>query len=445
MRADGNSNFAPDKRWGYFPSVSAGWVITKEDFMSSTSSVVNFAKLRGSWGQNGNKDGIPSFQYLSNVSYSFPGYFFGDTKPVSGTTAIIDNVSNPNITWETSEQLDFGLDAKLFNSRLGLTFDWYQKTTKNWLVKAPGLGTLGAEPPFINGGDVQNSGIEYSVNWNDKSGDFKYGITLSGAHNKNKVTRIANSEGVITGTGNVLSQGTAYVSRVEVGQPIGYFYGFKTAGILQNQQEVNAYVTPSGTPYFADQRPGDIRFVDQNQDGLINEADKVYLGNPNPDFELGIQLNFEYKGVYLNTTMAGKYGMQVMQSYRSFSDSPKQNYTSDIFNRWHGEGTSNTMPRLSEISNRNNQLISDIYMHDADYLRINNLTIGYNFKELFSNFKFMSNLKLYAAVNNLYTFTKYNGMDPEVRFGHNDSWASGIDLGLYPQARTVMFGLSADF
>ena len=137
--------------------------------------------------------------------------------------------------------------------------------------------------------------------------------------------------------------------------------------------------------------------------------------------------------------------MQIMQSYRSFSDSPKQNYTSDIFNRWHGEGTSNTMPRLSEISNRNNQLISDIYMHDADYLRINNLTIGYNFKDLFSQFKFISNFKLYAAVNNLYTFTNYNGMDPEVRFGHDDSWASGIDLGLYPQARTVMFGLSADF
>ena len=444
MRADGSSNFAPDKRWGYFPSVSAGWVLTKEDFMSSTSSIVNFAKLRGSWGQNGNQ-AIDAFQYLANINYSFPGYFFGDTKPVSGTTAIIQNVPNPDIAWEASEQLDFGLDAKLFDSRLGLTFDWYKKTTKNWLVLAPGLGTLGATPPYINGGDVENSGIEYSVNWNDKVGDFKYGITLSGAHNKNEVTRIANSEGVITGTGNVLSQGTAYVSRVEVGQPIGYFYGFKTDGILQNQQEVNAYVTPNGAPYFTDQRPGDIRFVDQNKDGLIDEADKVYLGNPNPDFELGIQLNFEYKGVYLNTTMAGKYGMQIMQSYRSFSDSPKQNYTSDIFNRWHGEGTSNTMPRLSEISNRNNQLISDIYMHDADYLRINNLTIGYNFKDLFSQFKFISNFKLYAAVNNLYTFTNYNGMDPEVRFGHDDSWASGIDLGLYPQARTVMFGLSADF
>lgn len=444
MRADGSSNFAEENRWGYFPSVSAGWVITKEDFMSSTANILNFAKLRGSWGQNGNQS-IDAFQYQSNISYSFPGYFFGDTKPVSGTTAVLSNVPNPDIKWETSEQLDFGIDARLFDSKLGVTFDWYKKTTKDWLVVAPALGTQGAPPPYINGGEVENSGIEYSVNWNDKLGDFKYGITLSGAHNKNEVTKIENADGIIHGPSNVLSQGTGEVSRVQVGQPIGYFYGYKTAGIIQNQQEANEWLTPSGTPYFNDQRPGDVRFVDQNQDGLIDEKDMVYLGNPNPDFELGIQLNFEYKNVYLNTTMAGKYGMQVMQSYRSFADSPKQNYTSDVFNRWHGEGTSNRMPRLSSVSNRNSQYISDIYMHDADYLRINNLTIGYNFNEVLSKFKFMSNLKVYVAVNNLYTFTKYDGMDPEVRFGHDASWASGIDLGLYPQARTVMFGLSADF
>ncbi|MDR6846253.1 TonB-dependent receptor [Flavobacterium granuli] len=449
MRADGSSNFAPDNRWGYFPSVSAGWVITKEDFMANTSDILNSLKIRGSWGQNGNQ-AIDAFQYQANINYSFPGYFFGDTKPVSGSTAVLANVPNPDIKWETSEQLDLGIDARLFDSRLGLTFDWYKKSTIDWLVKAPGLGTLGAPPPFINGGDVENTGVEYSVNWNDKVGDFKYGITLSGAHNKNEVVKIANADGIIHGPSNVLSQGTGEVSRVEVGQPIGYFYGYKTAGILQNQSEVDAYVKPDGTPYFSDQRPGDVRFVDQNQDGLIDEKDKVYLGNPNPDFELGIQLNFEYKGVYLNSTMAGKFGMQVMQSYRSFADSPKQNYTSDVFNRWHGEGTSTKMPRLGSTSNRNSQYISDIYMQDADFLRINNLTLGYNFNEVLSNVKFMSNLKLYVAVNNLYTFTDYDGMDPEVRFsGADDSgegkWASGIDLGLYPQARTVMFGLSADF
>nr|WP_315257509.1 TonB-dependent receptor [uncultured Flavobacterium sp.] len=453
LRVDGSSNFASNNRWANFPSFSAGWVITKENFMSGTENVLNFAKLRASWGQNGNES-IKPFQYSSQIAYAFPGYFFGDTKPVSGPTSYPETVPNPDVMWETSEQLDLGVDAQLFDSRLGITFDLYKKTTKDWLLVAGVLGTAGAKAPFVNGGDVTNSGIEYSVNWNDKAGDFKYGITISGAHNKNEVTRINNSDGIIQGPTDVLSQGTASVSRVEVGQPIGFFYGFQTAGILQNQDEVDAYVRPDGTPYFNDQRPGDVRFVDQNKDGQIDEKDKVYLGNPNPDFELGIQLNFQYKGVYLNTTMAGKFGMQVMQSYRSFADSPKQNYTTDVFNRWHGEGTSNTMPRLSNTSNRNTQYVSDIYMHDADFLRINNLTLGYNFSEVLSNVKFVSNLKLYVAVNNLHTFTKYKGMDPEVRFAgtspdssgdHPAGWASGYDLGLYPQARTVMFGLSADF
>jgi TonB-linked SusC/RagA family outer membrane protein len=444
MRADGSSNFAEGHRWGYFPSVSAGWVITSEDFMGSVTDIVDFAKLRASWGQNGNQS-IPNFIYSSQIAYVFPGYFFGDTKPVSGTTAYPERVPNPDVTWETSEQLNIGLDARMLDSRLGVTLDWYKKTTKDWLLEAPVLGTSGAAAPYINGGDIENTGFEVMLNWNDRVSDFSYGITLSGAYNNNEVTRIANADGIIHGPSHVLSQGTAAVSRVEVGFPIGYFYGYETNGILQNQDEVDAWVTPDGTPYFNDQRPGDVRFVDQNQDGLIDENDKVYLGNPNPDFEMGMQVNLEYKGVYLNTTLTGKFGMQVMQSYRSFADQFTQNYTSDVFDRWHGEGTSNRMPRLTYGSNRNQQFISDIYMHDADYVRVSNLTIGYDFSKMLSNFRAISNLRVYAAVNNLYTFTKYDGMDPEVRFGHDASWASGIDLGLYPLPRTVMFGASISF
>ena len=188
-----------------------------------------------------------------------------------------------------------------------------------------------------------------------------------------------------------------------------------------------------------------MRFVDQNQDGSIDEDDKVYLGNPNPDFELGTQINLGFRGFYLNATLAGKFGMQVMQSYRSFADNFTQNYTSKVFERWHGEGTSDRMPRLTYGSNRNQQFISDIYMYDADYFRINNLTFGYDFKELFTDFDAISVLKVYVAVNNLHTWTGYDGMDPEVRFGHDAAWASGIDLGLYPLPRTVMFGLSVAF
>lgn len=445
MRADGSSNFAEGNRWGYFPSVSAGWILTKENFMGDGNAVMDFAKLRASWGQNGNQS-IDNFIYSSNIAYLNPGYYFGDTKPISGPTAVPARVTNPDVTWETSEQLNFGLDTRFFNSRLNFTADWYKKITKDWLVVAPIQGTSGAGAPYINGGDIENTGYELMLSWSDDIGDFKYGATISGAFNKNEITKIANSDGIIQGPSSVLSQGTASVSRAEVGKPIGFFYGYETDGILQTQEEVDAYLKPTdGTPYFSDQRPGDVRFVDQNADGVIDENDKKMLGNPNPDFELGIQLNAEYKGFYANVTLSGKYGMQVMQSYRSFADRFDQNYTTEIFGRWHGAGTSNTLPRLSSVSNRNTNWISDIYMQDADYLRINNLTVGFKLGEYIKDLKFISDIKIYGAINNLYTFTNFQGMDPEVSFGHDAGWASGIDLGLYPLPRTVMFGFSVDF
>ncbi|MDF1547640.1 MAG: TonB-dependent receptor [Bacteroidales bacterium] len=446
MRADGSANFAKGNRWGYFPSFSAGWVLSREDFMQGFEWV-NFAKLRASWGQNGNQS-VNNFIYSSNISYLPQGYYYGTDKLVSSPTAVPSNVPNPDITWETSEQLNFGLDANFLNSRLALNFDWYKKTTKNWLVTAPVLGTAGAGAPTINGGDIENKGYEIVLSWNDMIGDIKYGVTLSGAHNVNEVTRLANTEGIINGFPHILSQGTAYLSRVQVGYPIGYFYGFKTDGLLQNQDDVDAYVGPDGTPYFENQRPGDVKFVDQNNDGVIDDDDKVMLGSPLPDFELGVQLNFEYKGFYLNSTLAGKFGMQVMQSYRSFADNFTQNYTTQIFGRWHGEGTSNKIPRLSAGSNQNTNFISDIYMHNADFLRVTNLTFGYKFDKFLSNVNWMRAASLYVSFNNLYTFTKYDGMDPDVRFGGNDEdmpWASGVDLGLYPLPRTVIFGLNVTF
>lgn len=447
LRADGSSNFAEGNRWGVFPSVSAGWNMTEEDFLAN-NPVIGYAKLRASWGQNGNQN-ISNFIYSSNISYIDPGYYFGDSKTISSPTAVPSTVPNPDVSWETSEQLNIGLDTRLFDNKLSVTLDWYNKTTKDWLVEAPILGTAGASAPYINGGSVSNRGFEISMSWNDSYRNLKYGATVSGAYNKNKVVSLDNAEGVIHGTGNTLAQGTAYVSRVEVGKPIGYFYGFKADGILQNQQEVDEYVAPegadnAGSQYFEDQRPGDVQFVDQNGDGVIDDSDKVMLGDPNPDFELGIQLNAEYKNIYANITLAGKMGMQVMRSYRSFASNMDDNYTTEIFGRWHGEGTSNLLPRLSAAPTRNTNYISDIYMHNADYLRVSNLTVGYKMKDLLADANWLQNAKVYVGVNNLYTFTKYDGMDPEVGYAP-DSWGSGIDLGLYPSPRTVTFGINLTY
>jgi TonB-dependent starch-binding outer membrane protein SusC len=459
-RRDGSSNFSGDNQYGNFYSVSGGWNFMEESFMGSLSNIFSAGKLRASWGQNGNQDVGGAFKYQTNIIALNQGYYFGGDKLTSSITYIPDNAPNAALGWETSEQIDIGLDAAFMNSKLSFTIDWYQKLTKDWLVQAPALGTTGADAPWINGGDVKNSGLEFVLGWKDNIGEVQYGITLSGATLRNEVTRLANAEKLFNGPSDVLSQGTSFVSRVQVGYPIGYFYGYETAGIIQNQAEAVAYVGPEGLPMEFPQneglnaiRPGDVRFVDQNNDGKIDELDKKMLGNPIPDFELGVQLNASWKGIYANVTLAGRFGHQAMRSYRSFADNFDQNYTTEIFGRWHGEGTSNRLPRLSSVSHRNQQFISDIYMYDADYLRINNMTIGYDFGKLAKKLGWLNGAQLYVTVNNLYTFTKYDGMDPEVPFSGNEDpnsaqyapWASGIDLGLYPLPRTVMVGANLSF
>ncbi len=388
------------------------------------------------------------------MSYYQSAYFFGPDKALRSTSAYPARVPNVNTTWETSEQISIGFDANFLSSKLQATFDWYQKNTKDWLINPPTLSTSGAPGAYINGGAVQNSGVEISLSWKDQIGEFKYGISANVAFNENEVTEINNEDKIFHGPSNVLSQSTSEMFRAEVGHPIGYFWGYQTDGIMQNQDEVDAYIIPSnsvteengtaGLPYFGDQRPGDLRFVDQNADGIIDDDDKVELGSPLPKSIFGFQINAEYKGIYAHATLTGQAGMQVMKSYRSFADRFDQNYTTEIFERWHGEGTSDRIPRLTSSSHRNSNYISDIYMHDADFLRISNVTIGYNLRELLSNVKFISGAKIYMSFKNLYTFTSYNGMDPEVGYGPAD-WSSGIDLGLYPSARTYLIGFNVTF
>ncbi|NYI49413.1 SusC/RagA family TonB-linked outer membrane protein [Macellibacteroides fermentans] len=439
MRADGSSNFAKGKRWGYFPSASAGWVMTNEGFMEDTKSWMDFMKLRASWGQNGNA-AIDNFQYQTTFAFDESnGYYFDSGKLTQTVGGYADILANPDVTWETSEQLNFGFDSRFLNSRLGLTFDWYVKTTKDWLVRAPISGVWGLNPPFVNGGDIENRGFEIALNWNDKVGDFNYGATVNFAHNKNEVTRIANTEGIIHGDANVLSQGTTEMYRAQEGYPIGYFYGYKTAGVFQNWSQVDGTAAK-----YAGAQPGDLIFVDTDNDGKITEGDRTQIGNPHPDFTMGLNLNFSYKGFDLNITGAGAFGQQIAKSYRSFADSPLQNYTTDIFGRWTGEGTSNKLPRLTSGSHTNWQNISDIYIEDGDYLKIQNLTIGYDFKKLFPTMP-LGQARLYLTAQNLFTFTGYSGMDPEIGYGYDKSWVSGIDLGYYPSPRTYMVGVNLKF
>lgn len=439
LRADGSSNFARGHRWGWFPSFSAGWIMTEEPWMKPVRSWMDYLKLRASWGQNGNQD-IPAFQYLSTISFSGSDYTFGPDKTVLTKGAYPDILANEDVTWETSEQLDLGFDSRFFNERLGLTFDYYIKKTKNWLVQAPILDIYGTGAPYINGGDVKNTGVEIALNWNDHIGDFKYGANWNMAYNKNKVTRIANSEGIIHGDDDILSNGTTECYRAQVGYPIGYFYGYKTAGIFQTEEEIANYKGAK----LANTKPGDVIWVDRNGDGVIDENDEGMIGDPHPDVTMGFGVNASWHGADFSMTFHGAFGQQILKSYRSFADYARQNYTSEIFGRWHGPGTSNRLPRLTTGTSPNWQYISDLYMENGDYLRCQNLTVGYDFKHLFRSLP-VTQLRLYFTAENLFTITGYSGMDPEVGYGGNQSWVSGIDIGFYPSPRTYLVGVNVKF
>jgi len=443
MRADGSSNFAKGNRWGYFPSFSAGWVMTNENFMNPVSSWLEFLKLRASWGQNGNQS-IAPFQYLSTISFGGAYFFQGDDKNKIQLGGYPDILPNPDVTWETSEQIDLGFDARFLNGRLGANFDWYKKTTKDWLIQAPILGSYGTGAPYINGGDIVNKGIEVGLDWRDNINDFTYSIGANISHNKNEVTRIANNEGIIRSDVKV-GYNSASFPRAEVGYPIGYFWGYKTDGIFQNEQEVQNYKNSEGKVILPTAVPGDIRFVDLNGDGTIDERDKTNIGDPNPDVAFGFNLTFGYKGFDLSIHTSGVLGNQIYKQYRG--DNPVNNYTTEVLGRWHGEGTSNKIPRVTSGAHINEIYVSDRYVEDGDYWRINNLTFGYDFKKLFPKLP-LQQVRLYFTAQNLYTFTGYSGMDPEIGTSTNDTnaaWVSGVDVGFYPLPRTYMVGASLKF
>ena len=450
MRADGSSKFAKGHRWGYFPSVSAGWTLTEEDFMKSAASWLDFLKLRLSWGQVGNAN-INCYQYLAPVTTSNTNYNFGAT---GGTDAWVmgaytERLANEKVKWETSEQYNVGLDARFLRQRLSLTLDGYIKSTKDWLVQAPIRATAGTGGPVINGGDVKNKGIEVGLSWNDNIGrDFTYSVGANFAYNHNEVGNIPTLDGIIHGKDNQIFQNAEEFYRAENGHAIGYFWGYKTAGIFQNQKQINDWIAAGNGIYQADVKPGDVKYVDVNHDGVINASDKVDLGNGLPKYTFGFNVNLAWKGFDLSANFTGAAGFQIAQSYRDPSSS-QANYSRRILKRWTGEGTSNEIPRVT-YGDVGNWLFSDLYLQDGDYIRLQNLTMGYDFKKLIS-WKGLSKMRLYFQVQNLFTLTKYDGMDPEIgsfngtNGNSSDSWVSGVDMGYYPHPRTFIVGLNLAF
>lgn len=399
-------------------------------------------KVAGSWGQNGNMN-IPPYYYLALVGANFP-YAFGDDGSAD-VGASLTNLGNPTLNWEKAQSTNVGFDASLFNSKLGITFDWYNRKTKDWLVQANVPSIYGVGAPYINGGNVINKGVELAINYSNTIGnDFRYTVSGNIALNKNEVGSIPTQDGILHGGGGTLYANSVEVTRSQNGYPLGFFWGLTTDGIFQSPDEVNNYTDKDGKMIQPTAQPGDVRYFDRNGDGSISASDKTMIGNGHPDAIFGLTCSFEYKGFDLYIAANGVAGNQILQNYID-ANRNYWNITQDLYDdRWHGEGTSNKYPRL-DAQNSNWINFSDIFLYKGDYLKINNITFGYDFAKTIV--KGLGQLRLYVSGQNLYNFTSYNGMDPEVGTGSNgvDQSEIGRDSGMYPHARTILFGVNVKF
>ncbi len=436
LRVDGSSKFGPDNRYAVFPSVSAGWILSEEKFLQDVQTI-NLLKLRASWGENGNQN-IGNFRYTSTIATG-NGYTFGDGEEFAGG-AVPSSVSNPELKWETSEQLDLGIDVGLWQDRFMVKADYYIKKTKGLLIEAPIPGHVGNNAPIVNGGSVENRGFEFSVDYRNYNRDFNYNVGVNLAFNENEVTHIGNAEGVIVGAGFATY---GIVSRAEEGYPIGYFWGYESDGIFQTQDEVNNYTNSNGNLLQPQAQPGDVRFKDLDGNGQIDDGDRTMIGNPTPDLTFGVNLDSYYKQFDLSIFLQGSVGNDIFNATRRH-DLTTTNMSVDYLNRWTGPGTSNSLPRFTwNDANGNWTRISDLYVEDGSYLRVKNVQLGYNLSNRVANWLNLSKARIYLAADNLFTITGYSGFDPEI--GAAEPLNIGIDRGIYPQARSFRLGLNVTF
>lgn len=437
VRRDGSSNFGPNKHYVVFPSFSVGWNLTNEKFMQKRPNWLTSTKVRFSWGKNGYEN-IGKFKYTTLTSSGNNAIFGSDETIYNGVKA--SGLANRNLMWEESKQTNFGLDFGFFQNALTFTVDYYKKTTIGMLMEMNIPSYVGESKPTGNVGEMENNGVELEAAYKFRASDWNFRIGGNLTYLKNKLIKYGND----SGWGNLESfQGTGTISRAENGLPFPHFYGYKTAGVFQNMNEVNAYVNKKGELIQPNAVPGDVRFVDVDGNGSINADDRTKIGKGMPDWTYGLNLNVSWKNFDLSMMWQGTIGNDIYDATRR-TDISATNLPSWMLNRWTGEGTSNRIPRFVQGDNVNWQS-SDLYVYDGSYLRLKNIQLGYTLPQSLTSKVFVSSLRLYVAAENLFTFTKYHGFDPEISSNKNDSNAFGIDYGVYPQARTWTIGASLSF
>ena len=436
IRRDGSSRFGSNNKYGTFPSFSVGWNVMNEQFMEQTRDWLTNLKLRASWGKNGN-DNIGDFAYTTlTATGGSSNYYYGQTAAMTyGSKA--NRLANEDLKWEESEQTDLGIDFGFWNNQLTFSVDYYLKKTNGMIIDMPIPSYVGEQRPLANVGDMENSGWEFELGYKWNISDARFAVKANAAYLKNELKNLGNDTGFLNyGISQFADGGT----RAENGQPFPFFYGYKTNGILQNQAEADAYNTQYGTT----SNPGDFRFVDTNGDGKITSDDRTNIGDGIPDWSFGLNFDAEWRGIDLGVFFQGVSGVDVFDAtYRQ--DIASGNYPTWVLQRWTGEGTSNTVPTLGDSKN---WVCSDMYIQDGSYLRLKNITLGYTLPRNLTNKIGISRLRLYARAENLFTWTKYWGFDPEIGAGwdndsqkHNTQY-TGVDYGVYPQARTYTLGVN---
>ena len=430
IRRDGSSRFGSNNHWATFPSVSVGWNLMNESFMHNTVRWLNNAKLRVSWGKNGNEN-IGDFQYIA-LAASGNNYIFGkDGHVVIGSKPT--RLPNPDLKWEESKQTDIGVDLGFFNNQLTFSLDYYIKDTDGMLMEMSLPQYVGEAIPYGNVGKMRNSGVEFDLGYRQTIGDFFFRVGANASYLRNKLINYGNTQG----WANLDSfQGTGTITRAENGQPFPFFYGYKTDGILQNQAEADIYNGKYGTSL----KPGDVRFKDVDGNGSIDENDRTKIGKGTPDWTYGINITANWRGFDFYIFAQGVTGNDIFDATRR-TDALASNLPAYMLDRWTGEGSTNSMPRFVQADGYNWQS-SDLLVHDGSYFRLKNIQLGYTLPENLTRKVSVSKFRVYVACENLKTWTKYHGFDPEISSGGT---SLGIDYGVYPQARTWTVGCNLAF
>jgi TonB-linked SusC/RagA family outer membrane protein len=437
IRRDGSSNFGANSKYGTFPAVSLGWNVTNEKFArENLPQWWNTTKIRASWGKNGNEN-IGSLQYVS-LTTSGNNYAFGSGLSQSAQVGVKPaQIANEDLCWEESRQTDVGIDFAFLNNSVTFTTDYYYKKTEGMLISMPLAGYVGEVAPYGNVGTMSNQGVEFEAGYNKRFGEVSFRVRANASYLKNKLINLGNASGYYT-VESVQSIGE--VVRGTNGLPYPYFYGYESNGIFQNYDEIRAYVNADGEMIQPNAVPGDVRWVDYNGDGVISADDQHKIGKGTPDWTYGFNVNLEWRNFDFSLVCQGVAGNQIYEATRRL-DIASSNLPRWMLNRWTGEGSTNEYPRFSIVDDTNWGRSSDLYVKDGDYFRVKNITLGYTLPTNLTRKAFIRQLRVYVMAENLLTFTKYTGFDPEIGNGNS----LGVDRGVYPQSKTWTIGCNLNF